>query len=162
MIESWSNFRFFFDVKELRDFCNHLSELICHLDLKFMFGFRVVVGRLLDGEDLLLGEFKASPDRPASRALVLDARTLVPDDVVPSQVLDQHQHEKRIGHGIKGAPEVGPHVVAIPEAETHFDLDQAEVWAQGLHPDPSTQEGRPEAHPFDQGGLFHLLDPNRG
>ena len=65
----------------------------------------------------------------------VDVAGFVPDDIFTPQILHQHQHEKRIGHGIQAAAEMGSDIVAVvpPQREAHLDF--SEVRADAPDPD---------------------------
>src|SRR6185436_12006023 len=81
---------------------------------------------------------------------VLDGTGFVPDQVVAPEVVQQHDHVERVGHGIQAAAEMRADGVAVEAAELEFDDNLAEVVREALHADSGTQERRPPFHPVAQ------------
>src|SRR6267143_416775 len=80
----------------LRD---HYTGFIFHLDREDRLILLECLQLLADLLDLCVGQTKFRTDGSASRPLVADGRGLVPDNVIASQVMHQHEHIESVGHG---------------------------------------------------------------
>src|SRR3546814_3896752 len=56
----------------------------------------------------------------------LDLRGLVPDDVVAAKLMQQHHHEKRIGHCKQAATEMTADIIAVVPALMQCDPHRSE------------------------------------
>src|SRR5450759_4224647 len=88
------------DVQELFDLRDHSAGFVPDLHherrLHLVAGFE----SLPDLFNLLFGQPETGGHGSGSGPFEADAGGLVPDDVIATHILDQHEHEERIGHGI--------------------------------------------------------------
>src|SRR3546814_10203115 len=66
-------------------------------------------------------------------------RSLVPDDVVVADLLQRHQHQKRIDHRVQTAAELRAERVAVVPVQAHLYVDLSEVGADARDADRSEE-----------------------
>src|SRR3546814_8585438 len=76
----------------------------------------------------------------------LDLRGLVPDDVVAAKLMQQHNHEKRVGHRKQAATEMTADIIAVVPALMQCDPHCAEIVRDVLHTDAGEGNRRPQVH----------------
>ncbi|MNN07491.1 hypothetical protein D3C81_1203170 [compost metagenome] len=91
---------------------------------------------------------------PLAGADEFDVGRLVPDDVIATEVLHQHQHEERVGHAVQAATELGADIVAIETVQSHPHPHLTEVRTDVAHPYARADIGRVEIQgEAEQAGL---------
>src|SRR5206468_11259987 len=71
-----------------------------------------------------------------------DARSLVPHNIVGAEVLDEHQHVERVGHGAEGTAVVCADEVTVPEPKLHLHIDRFHIRSP-TYADACTRAPRP-------------------
>src|SRR3546814_12866706 len=85
----------------------------------------------------------------------LDLRGLVPDDVVAAKLMQQHHHEKRIGHCKQAATEMTADIIAVVPALMQCDPHCAEIVRDVLYTDAGEGKRRPQVHQQPQARCLH-------
>src|SRR5579859_3501463 len=119
--------RLFLNVQQFVDFSHHVALFIFDDDLELRFDLGLRLGRGADFGDLLLAQVKSGLHQALSRLFEADGGGLVPDDVIRPENVDEHEHVKRIDHGVQRTAEVSADVIAVVEAQRHLDFNVLKV-----------------------------------
>jgi hypothetical protein len=138
--------RLFADVNDLLDLGDDVAGLVFHFDLESAVEFFLRLERQANRVEVVIGEFKTDGDGSFAGPTKADAGGFVPDDVFAAEVFDEHEHIKRIGHGVERASVVSADVVGIPEMEFHLDVDALPIGIKPLDADARGEKRRPEIH----------------
>jgi hypothetical protein len=132
------------DGETFLDFGDDLAGGVFHFDSKSWFDLFGSFELLADSSDLFFGDFEVGVDGAAAGTAKADAGGLVPDNVAGAEDVDEHHHKERIGHGVERSAIVRPNVVAISEAQLHFDVDGAPVGIKSRNSDARSKKRGPE------------------
>lgn len=130
-------------MQELLNLCDHRPRVICDFDRERRLQLLLSCECLPDLVDLLLSDPEACPYPALARPSKADAGRFVPDDVVGPEVLDQHEHVKRIGHGVERASVVSADEVGVAAVQRHLDIDRTPVGVPSGDADSGPQKRRP-------------------
>ena len=107
----------------------------------------LTVGRgLADGFHLHRRKAKAGLQAAGTGPDEFDRGGLVPDVVFRSQQLHEHQHVKRVGHGVQAAAKVDAARIAVKPAQPQADIDFVPVRRDALDADAGAGKRRPQVH----------------
>lgn len=132
--------------------------LVLDLDREPALDLFLGIEGLPDFADLVVGQPETRGNRSASRLPEADAGGLVPDNVILPQILNQHDHEERVGHRVQRPSVVGANVVSIPPTQLHLDINLFPAGTDSPHPDSRAQQWRPDIQEHSHVGLqrrFH-------
>jgi hypothetical protein len=109
---------------------------VSSLHQKFRTGDPFIGQTLMDGFEVLVGNFKMEAHFGFGGFDKENFRTLVPNDVVfDAKNFNKHDHKKRIGGLIEAAPEDGSHVIASEKAffqnHPNFSPIRSNIFNQG-------------------------------
>src|SRR5690606_16378359 len=115
--------------------CDHPFLLIAAINVTFRQIF-FAAGRALTNliQDRIIN-IKAGPHLASSRGYIFDRSPLIPDVIIASQIVHQHQHIPGIGHGEQTASEMHPDIIAVVPAQLHSDFYITIVFADDPGPD---------------------------
>src|ERR1019366_2301144 len=130
------------DVQHLLYFGDHLAGFIFHLDHECRLVPFLQLELFSNIVELRVGQAKFGLNSSLPGFAEADAGGLVPDNVLAAQVFHQHQHVKRIGHGVERSPIVRANIVAVPKAQLHLDIDG--LVGSPAHADSGAEKWRPD------------------
>jgi hypothetical protein len=96
-----------------------------YLKLRLYFWLRVCRGP--DFRDLFFRQMKRSLHQAFTGLPEADGRGLVPDNVILAQNIREHEHIKRIAHGIERSAKVSAKIIAIVKTQRHLHFNIAKI-----------------------------------
>src|SRR5664279_3562490 len=152
-----SRWVFFADVKRLLYFSDNVARFVFDLNREHRLQLLLALERPPCLVELFLCDAKLRRHLPAPWLAEPYACRLVPHDVLPPQVLDQHQHVERVRHRIKRTSVMRPNIIRIPEAQVHLYIDLPAVRADAAYLDPRSHQRRIETDECMDVALDELL-----
>src|SRR5271156_2405677 len=133
-------------MKNFFHFRNHIPTLIPNLNHKNRLNLPLRLQSLANAVKPFGRQSKLSPHLPHAGLPKTDRSRLIPNDILAPQILNQHQHVKRIGHRIQRPSIVSPHIIRVPKSYLHLHINGPPVRIQAHHANPSPSKRRPDIH----------------
>jgi hypothetical protein len=132
------------EVQQLLDLGNDIPGFVLDLERERPLDLFLGIQSLLDFVNLRVGQAETGGHGSASRLLEADAGRLVPDELIPPQILNQHEHEERVGHGVQRSSVVGANVIPVPPTKLHFHINLLPTGSEPPDADSRAQKWRPD------------------
>src|SRR5260221_1388411 len=107
------------ELQHLLHFRNDFAITTLHVYTKLAVNFLFTLQRFANFIHLLFRDPKMGINRPPPRLAESNHGRFIPNNVVPSQNLDEHHHVKRIRHRIKQSPVLRTDIIRIPSPPVH-------------------------------------------
>src|SRR5215472_7538338 len=133
---------FLLHIEQLVDLGDHISFGVLYQYLKLGLDFGLNIGAGADFGDLVLAQMESGLHYAFTRLPEANAGRFVPDDVAGAKNVGQHEHVKRIDHGVKRAAEMGADVIAVIKTQGHLDFDIAKVMGDAGYANGRAEVGR--------------------
>ena len=101
------------------------------------------LGHLPNLFELFVADVNARPYAATRGRKVIDRAGLVPHEILPAQLMQQHHHQERIDHRVQRAPEMSSDIVAVGPAQAHVYGGAAKIRRDVLHTNARAQKRRP-------------------